>query len=150
MLSLFLLCIISSIHHVNAYIRQPQLLPIRADTSHLKSTGTFSEYRTKSESKIKKLLDSGTNLFPFFVASFSALGARNPQSLSWFQPYVTPALSLTMLSMGMTLTVDDFKRVGRNPKYILLGFVAQYSIMPLTAYYIAKYAQLGPALRYTR
>jgi BASS family bile acid:Na+ symporter len=48
--------------------------------------------------------------------------------------------------MGMTLTVDDFKRVATQPKYVLIGFLAQYMIMPLSAFFIAKAAGLGPAL----
>ena len=101
---------------------------------------------SKFDGSIKSLLDKGTSLFPLFVLSFSLVGSKYPHALNWFAPYVTPALSLTMLSMGMTLTIDDFKRVIKEPKYILLGFLAQYTIMPLAAYQIAKFAKLGPAL----
>lgn len=98
------------------------------------------------ENQLAQTLQSGTNAFPFFVLSFSVMGSRYPHLLRWFSPFVTPALSLTMLSMGMTLTVEDFKRVALEPKYVLLGFLAQYTIMPLAAYQITRIAQLGPAL----
>jgi bile acid:Na+ symporter, BASS family len=87
---------------------------------------------------MQSILDRGTNLFPLFVLSFSLLGAKSPLLLNWFSPFVTPALSLTMLSMGMTLTIADFTRVLKEPKYVLLGFLAQYIIMPMSAYNIAK------------
>jgi len=39
---------------------------------------------------------------------------------------VTPALAATMLSMGITLTVKDFERVAKTPKFVLAGFLAQF------------------------
>merc|ERR1719460_1790163 len=35
-----------------------------------------------------------------------------------------------MLSMGITLTVDDFKRVLARPGVMVLGFIACYVLMP--------------------
>eukprot|EP00597_Dinobryon_sp_UTEXLB2267_P019501 CAMPEP_0201111578 /NCGR_PEP_ID=MMETSP0812-20130820/75516_1 /ASSEMBLY_ACC=CAM_ASM_000668 /TAXON_ID=98059 /ORGANISM="Dinobryon sp., Strain UTEXLB2267" /LENGTH=277 /DNA_ID=CAMNT_0047374637 /DNA_START=287 /DNA_END=1120 /DNA_ORIENTATION=+ len=48
-----------------------------------------------------------------------------------------------MTSMGMTLSVKDFTRIFKSWQYVLLGFVAQYSIMPFTAALISKFAGLG-------
>lgn len=48
--------------------------------------------------------------------------------------------------MGLTLSVDDFKRALSMPKLIISGLVLQYSIMPLTALVIATFFQLVPAL----
>ena len=39
----------------------------------------------------------------------------------WFTPYVTTALTLTMMGMGMTLTIKDFQSVATSWRYILLG-----------------------------
>lgn len=46
-------------------------------------------------------------------------------------------LAFIMLCMGLTLTFDDFRRIGRMPKDVAIGFAAQYSIMPLLAWGIA-------------
>jgi BASS family bile acid:Na+ symporter len=43
-----------------------------------------------------------------------------------------------MLGMGLTLTIDDFRSVGRMPKAVALGFVAQFTIMPLLGWSMAR------------
>jgi BASS family bile acid:Na+ symporter len=48
--------------------------------------------------------------------------------------------------MGMSLTVSDFKRVFQTPQYVLIGFLAQYTIMPTAAAALSKIFQLGPEL----
>ena len=47
--------------------------------------------------------------------------------------YFTGLLGMLMLSMGITLTVDDFKRVLTKPGIMVLGFVGCYGLMPLLA-----------------
>lgn len=91
---------------------------------------------------ISGLLELGTNLFPLWVLSFSVMGFQRPETLEWFVPYVTPALTATMVGMGMTLTLDDFKRVLRQWRFVLVGFVAQYLIMPFSAVFAARFFKL--------
>ena len=64
----------------------------------------------------------------------------------WFSPYITAALTLTMICMGMTLTLQDFANIKTTWNYIILGFIAQYSIMPLSALFYSKLFQLSPSL----
>jgi len=92
------------------------------------------------------VLDKATSLFPFWVLSFVLLGLEHPDTFSWFSAYVTPALALTMTCMGMSLSLKDFAGVLHAPQFIILGFLAQYIIMPLLAYMITKVAKLGPDL----
>lgn len=102
--------------------------------------------KTTTSSNIQNILDKLTNLFPFWVIIFSVLGVAKPFLFRWFLPYITPALTLTMMAMGMTLSFNDFKRVSKSWKYILIGFVAQYSIMPFSAFALTKIFKLGPEL----
>jgi BASS family bile acid:Na+ symporter len=51
-----------------------------------------------------------------------------------------------MLGMGLTLSLDDFKAIGRMPGSVALGFVAQYTIMPLSGWLVAEALQLDPGL----
>ena len=45
----------------------------------------------------------------------ASLGITNPQGLAWFKPDMfTYSLGFLMLSMGLTLTVEDFKMVRRH------------------------------------
>ena len=39
-----------------------------------------------------------------------------------------------MFGMGLTIHIGDFKVVFTRPKEIIIGFVAQYTIMPLIAW----------------
>jgi BASS family bile acid:Na+ symporter len=107
---------------------------------------SFFNALLKQSSWKKSILDIVTNMFPLWVLSFSVLGFRQPQLFNWFQPYITPALTLTMIGMGMTLSVSDFKKVLQSWQFVLVGFLAQYSIMPLTAVLCAKIFHLGPDL----
>lgn len=50
-----------------------------------------------------------------------------------------------MLGMGSSLTVDDFKAVGRRPKGVLIGFLSQFGLMPLLALGLSTILQLHPA-----
>ena len=127
----------------DAYTRPPAPR-LAAPTLHADSALSAKEKGFSSQ--LKQVLEAGTGLFPLLVLSSSLLGTKHPSSLTWFAPYVTPALSLTMLFMGMTLSIDDFRRVGSQPKFVLLGFLAQYVIMPLSAFVIARVAKLGPSL----
>jgi BASS family bile acid:Na+ symporter len=51
-----------------------------------------------------------------------------------------------MLGMGVTLSLDDFRRVFAMPRAIALGFVAQYTIMPFLGWAIARGLRLDPPL----
>jgi BASS family bile acid:Na+ symporter len=135
----------------NAVMINPfKTLPIALNRSvKIKMTSTASTDMVPSDIKSNKvllLLDKVTNLFPLWVLSFSVLGYIKPTLFTWFSPFITPALALTMMCMGMTLTVSDFKRVITTPEYVLVGFLAQYSIMPFAAAGLAKLFQLGPEL----
>jgi hypothetical protein len=37
-----------------------------------------------------------------------------------------------MVLMGMTLSVDDFARIGASKRAVALGWAAQFSVMPTT------------------
>jgi BASS family bile acid:Na+ symporter len=51
-----------------------------------------------------------------------------------------------MFSMGLTLSIADFKRALAMPKLILSGLLLQYTVMPLAALLITGLLNLDPAL----
>ncbi|MBQ7544852.1 MAG: bile acid:sodium symporter family protein [Synergistaceae bacterium] len=58
-----------------------------------------------------------------------------PQSSLWIQTgWITPLLMIIMFGMGLTLEPKAFALVFTQPKYILLGCLAQFIIMPALAY----------------
>jgi BASS family bile acid:Na+ symporter len=84
-----------------------------------------------------------TNAFPVWVIGAGILAMFYPPALTWFEgPMITYGLGVIMLGMGLTLTVQDFKRILIYPKWILLGVVLQYTVMPLTGLALATIFEL--------
>ncbi|PIA41366.1 hypothetical protein AQUCO_02200052v1 [Aquilegia coerulea] len=77
--------------------------------------------------------------FPIWVALGCFLGLVKPNSFNWIKPQLTIiGLTITMLGMGMTLTFDDLKGALAMPKEVVAGFVLQYSVMPLSGFFVSK------------
>lgn len=57
----------------------------------------------------------------------------------------TVILGIIMLTMGLTLTPEDFKLLAKRPFDILIGSVAQFTIMPLVAFTLTWLFSLIPA-----
>jgi BASS family bile acid:Na+ symporter len=51
-----------------------------------------------------------------------------------------------MFGMGLTLTGDDFRRVFRRPRIIILGIAMQFGFMPLLAFSLSRILGLPPQL----
>ena len=87
---------------------------------------------------VERLCITLANLFPVWVLTGAGLALWKPETATWFQPHWIPYfLGLIMLSMGLTLSLEDFSRVLKMPKSILLGVGLQYTIMPGLGYALA-------------
>lgn len=87
------------------------------------------------------------NLYPVWLVSLATIAFFKPQTMLWFdKPWIFWSLAASMLGMGLTLSLDDFKAIGRMPGSVALGFVAQYTIMPLSGWLVARALQLEPGL----
>lgn len=70
-----------------------------------------------------------------------------PKSFGWIDTScINPLLGLVMFGMGLTLNPNDFKVVFNRPKDVIIGCLAQFIIMPLTALALAKVFRLSPEL----
>lgn len=69
-----------------------------------------------------------------------------PDAWVWFQPYIAIGLGVIMLGMGLTLRLCDFSEVFRMPRIIAIGVLAQFIIMPLSAFFWAKVLDLEASL----
>ena len=47
-------------------------------------------------------------------------------------------LAMIMLGLGMSLTIEDFKRVVKHPKDFTVGIVCQMILLPITAFVLIK------------
>ena len=59
---------------------------------------------------------------------------------------INPLLGVIMFGMGLTLNLKDFKIVFSRPKDVIVGCLAQFTIMPLLAWGLARVFQLDEAL----
>ena len=78
------------------------------------------------------ILSTLTAALPLWVLVAGIAALIRPALFTWFNgPLITLGLSVIMLSMGMTLGFDDFRRVARQRTRVLPGIVLQYTVMPL-------------------
>ena len=85
-----------------------------------------------------KLLAALTNAFPLWVLLASGLALLEPGLFSWFSgPLIPLGLGVIMLSMGVTIGFDDFRRIGRERANILPGLALQYTLMPALGWSLA-------------
>ena len=76
-------------------------------------------------------MNLAVSLFPFWVLAASVIALIHPPVFTWFSgPLIPLGLGIIMLGMGITLSIDDFKRVFRMPERVLLGVALQYTVMP--------------------
>lgn len=88
-----------------------------------------------------------TNLFPLWTVIFTGIALRSPSSFAWFTTeYFTGGLALLMLSMGITLTPDDFVQVAKKPVPTVMQFILCYAMMPALAFGLGKAFGLNDAL----
>jgi BASS family bile acid:Na+ symporter len=70
-----------------------------------------------------------------------------PQSFNWVNTYtINPMLGIIIFGMGLTLSPTDFRIVLSRPKDILLGCLAQFTVMPLLAWALVRLFSLDEAL----
>ncbi|MBR3433680.1 MAG: HAD-IA family hydrolase [Bacteroidaceae bacterium] len=68
------------------------------------------------------------------VLMVAALSVWVPESFLWIETKtINPLLGVIMFGMGLTLSPKDFRIVLSRPKDILIGCLAQYTVMPLLA-----------------
>ena len=92
---------------------------------------------------MNRILVLATNLFPVWVLLGGALALAHPAWFTWFSGgFITWGLAVIMLGMGITLSVDDFKRVLKMPRAVGIGFAAHYAIMPFLGWSIAHLLKL--------
>ena len=84
--------------------------------------------------------------FPMFAVLASILAFYQPQLFVDFKSWIVPLLTLVMLSMGLQLSVQDFKKIWQYRYLVLLGVGLQFLIMPLAAWILSKFVGLSEAL----
>ena len=70
-----------------------------------------------------------------------------PDTLGHLKPrFINPLLGVIMFGMGLTLKAQDFRIVFTRPKDVLIGCLAQFTVMPLLAFALTRLFRLEEAL----
>ncbi len=84
---------------------------------------------------MKKVCDFIAQWIGVLVLLVGAVALFLPESFIWIETKtINPMLGVIMFGMGLTLSPKDFKIVLSRPKDILIGCLAQFTIMPLLAW----------------
>ena len=85
-------------------------------------------------------------IFPLLILAAAAFGFFAPGAAGALSPWINTMLGIIMFGMGLSLRPVDFALVLKRPIPILIGVVAQYTIMPLLGFGVAMLMQLPPEL----
>ncbi len=95
---------------------------------------------------LTSLNDLITRFFILWIILFSAVAYFFPSVFRDLGFLIVPMLAVIMFAMGMTLRVDDFRRVFLRPLEILAGVCAQYIVMPLLGFLLALGFGINPLI----
>ena len=83
------------------------------------------------------------NFLWLWVLIIAPLSIKFPEAFLPLKPIIKPLLGSVILSMGLTLKFEDFKKIVKRPKIVLIGLITQYSVMPLLGWAIALWLYRG-------
>ena len=97
--------------------------------------------------KVKAFADWLTKWFTVIVIVWAVFNYFVPAASLWGKAYTGYMLGIVLFGMGLTLTLDDFKRILTQPLMVIVGTVAHFIIMPLIAVALCAIFHLsGPLL----
>eukprot|EP00241_Pyramimonas_parkeae_P019025 CAMPEP_0114324754 /NCGR_PEP_ID=MMETSP0059-20121206/28701_1 /TAXON_ID=36894 /ORGANISM="Pyramimonas parkeae, Strain CCMP726" /LENGTH=385 /DNA_ID=CAMNT_0001453365 /DNA_START=8 /DNA_END=1165 /DNA_ORIENTATION=+ len=100
-----------------------------------------------TKSTFTTVTETFSQLFPLWTILGAGTALVRPATFSFMTTdYFTLALSLLMFSMGITMTIGDFKRVLSKPGPVAVNFAACYLMMPVLALGISKMMGLPDSL----
>ena len=96
---------------------------------------------------MKKICNYISKYMGVLVLATAVLALIFPQLLQQIRPTVINyLLGLVMFGMGLTLNLKDFKIVFSRPKDVIIGCLAQFTVMPLLAWMLTRLFSLDEAL----
>ena len=83
---------------------------------------------------MKKLCNYISKYMGAIVVLVAAIALFLPSSFLWVDTWaINPMLGVIMFGMGLTLSPQDFRIVFSRPKDIIIGCLAQFTVMPFLA-----------------
>ena len=96
---------------------------------------------------MKKICKLISDLMGVLVLLSAVAALLFPDTLSGLKPsLINPLLGVIMFGMGLTLKAEDFRVVFTRPRDVLIGCLAQFTVMPLLAFALTRIFKLDAAL----
>lgn len=100
---------------------------------------------------IRRFPDYGNLTFTFLLLTGIVVAMYWPQTLlSWggypLKNLIVPLMQIIMFGVGTVMTPADFSEVAKNPRGVLIGLIAQFSIMPVVGYTLANAFDFPPEI----
>ena len=96
---------------------------------------------------LEKVSDGVRRYMAWIVLAIAAISLFVPASTLWIETsWVNYLLMIVMFGMGLAIRPHDFAIVFTRPRDIILGCIAQFTIMPALAFVLSRLFHLDPAL----
>lgn len=96
---------------------------------------------------MKKICDFISRWMGALVLLTAVFALLFPEVFGALKPtLINPLLGVVMFGMGLTLKLEDFKVVFSRPKDVIIGCLAQFIVMPLLAWLLARGFSLSDEL----
>ena len=96
---------------------------------------------------MKRLCKLISDYMGVLVLAAALVALAVPGAFSGIKPtIINPLLGIIMFGMGLTLNLKDFQIVFSRPKDVIIGCLAQFTIMPLLAVALSRMFALDEAL----
>ena len=92
--------------------------------------------------KIGRISSFLTRYIGVIIIIFSIIALCWRDGFAWTTNYTSMFLGIAMFGMGLTIKMGDFQVVFSRPKEILIGCLAQYTVMPFLAWILAVVLKL--------
>ena len=92
--------------------------------------------------KIGRISSFLTRYIGVIIIIFSIIAFCWRDGFAWTTNYTSMFLGIAMFGMGLTIKMGDFQVVFSRPKEILIGCLAQYTVMPFLAWILAVVLKL--------
>jgi BASS family bile acid:Na+ symporter len=85
-----------------------------------------------------RIINKFNRLFVLWVIMAGILAFLNPGIFIAQRAFMEIYFAITMFGIGMVINLHEFITIFKNYKVILIGVMAQFSIMPISAFFVAK------------
>ena len=97
--------------------------------------------------KLERISEGFGRHMALIVLLVAALSYFAPESMRWIKTsWINPLLMVVMFGMGLAVKPGDFAVVFTRPRDVLIGSLAQFTLMPLLAFALSRLFNLDPAL----